>query len=301
MQHLLVARDFSPCSERALAVGLDLAARTDATLHLVHAEVLHGDPYGKPANPAGTLDKLRERLKEGVERDRDPTARYNPESVAVEHAVVRDVAAAPALLRYAEEHDVDLVVLGTHGRRGLRRAVLGSVAEEVARLAPCSVLAVRAGDEAFAPDTVLVAVDFSDGSRAALHHAARFAEVYGARLAILHVIEEISVPEFYDLGLVSVYTYGPEFDERALRHLRVFAEEALGEDVARSASYYVKVGSPAGTVVDMTEKVEADLVVVGTRGLSGVRRLLLGSVAERVLRLAPVPVFVARSGSMEER
>lgn len=294
-RRLLIARDFSPCSDRALALGLDLAARTGATLHLVHAEVLHGDPYGKPADAAGTLDKMRERLKEGIEHDRDPNTAYQPESVPIEHAVVRDVAAAPALIRYADERDVDLIVLGTHGRRGLRRAVLGSVAEEVARLAPCSVLAVRGGEE-FAPDTILAAVDFSEGSRVALEQAARLAELYGAQLSLVHVAEEVPVPAFYDSALVSVYAYASGFNEHALNYLHAFAEEVLGKEGALRAKCQVETGAPASVIVKAVEEAEADLVVVGTRGLSGFRRLLLGSVAERVLRFAPVPVLVARPG-----
>lgn len=294
-RHLLVARDFSPGSERALAAGLDLAARTGATLHLVHAEVLHGDPYGTPPESAGALDKLRERLKEGVERDRNPNATYHPQSGPIEHRVVRDVAAAPALVRYAKERDVDLVVLGTHGRRGVRRTLLGSVAEEVVRLAPCPVLTVRGeGDEAFALRAVLAAVDFSDGSRVALEQAARLAEVYGARLHLIHVAEEVPVPAFYDAGLVSVYAYSPGFNERALDHLQAFTKEVVGETLDSPVAYHVETGSPAARIVKTVEETGADLVVVGTRGLTGLRRLLLGSVAERVLRLASVPVLVAR-------
>ena len=145
IRNILVGRDFSPCSERALEAALTLAARAGATLHIVHAEVLHADPYGRPAD---TIEKLRERLKEDVERDCDDSVRFDPGSVKLEHVVVRDVAAAPALIRYAEEHDADLVVMGTHGRTGLRRMLLGSVAEEVVRWALCPVLVAKSAADA---------------------------------------------------------------------------------------------------------------------------------------------------------
>src|SRR5690606_34769986 len=112
--------------------------------------------------------------------------------VVVKRAVVRDVAAAPAILQYARDQEMDLVVMGTHGRRGLRRLFLGSVAEEVVRLSVCPVLTVHAGpirSEALFGD-ILVPIDFSPHSKAALRAAASLAPELGASLDLLHVVEE---------------------------------------------------------------------------------------------------------------
>jgi nucleotide-binding universal stress UspA family protein len=297
IRNILVARDFSPCSERALEVALTLADRADATLHVVHADVLHADPYGQPEEPAGSVDKLRERLKEDVERDRDESARFDPGSVKIEHAVVRDVAAAPALIRYAEEHDIDFIVMGTHGRTGLRRMLIGSVAEEVVRWVPCPVLTMRAdsdvGDEVHA---ILVPVDFSESSKAAVRQAVRLGRLYGARIDLLHVGETVPVPSFYDTGFL-VYEYGPKFTDHTIEQLHGLADDAMAAEPGERLEVraHVGVGQVPGVIVKEAERLGSDVVVMGTRGLSGLKHLLLGSVAERVLRTAPCPVVVAKS------
>jgi nucleotide-binding universal stress UspA family protein len=297
IRNILVARDFSPCSERALETALALADRSGATLHVVHADVLHADPYGEPDDAAGSLDKLRERLKEDVERDRDESARFDPGSVKMEHAVVRDVAAAPALIRYVEEHDIDLIVMGTHGRTGLRRMLLGSVAEEVIRWVPCPVLTMRSDCE-FKDEVraILVPVDFSESSKAAVRQAVRLARLWGARLDLLHVGETTPVPSFYDTGFL-VYEYGPKFAEHTTEQLHGLVDDAVAEvpGAVPDVGAHVGVGQAPSVIAKEAERLGSDLIVMGTRGLSGLKHLLLGSVAERVLRTAPCPVLIAKS------
>jgi len=303
IRHILVARDFSPCSERALEAALILAERAGATLHVVHAEVLHEDPYGKPEEAAATLDKLRTRLKEGIERDQDFTYRFDPGSVKMEHEVLRDVAAAPALIDYAETHDVDLIVMGTHGRRGLRRMLLGSVAEEVVRWAPCPVLTVRSEEQVDGElKSILVPVDFSASSQAAVRQAFRLARLFGARLDVLHVGETVPVPNFYDTGGVA-YEFGSSFAEEAINELHGFAADAFPEEPGEKVEVqaHVGVGHSPNVIAKEAERLGSDLIVMGTRGLSGLKHLLIGSVAERVLRLARVPVLIAKSEADAER
>jgi nucleotide-binding universal stress UspA family protein len=303
IRNVLVARDFSPCSERALETALALADRAGATLHVVHADVLHADPYGQPDEAAGAVDKLRERLKKDVERDRDEGARFDPGGARIEHAVVRDVAAAPALIRYVGEHDVDLLVMGTHGRKGLRRVLLGSVAEEVIRWVPCPVLAMRAdcalGEEV---RSVLVPVDFSESSGAAVRQAVRLARLWGARLDLLHVGETVPVPSFYDTGFLA-YEYGPKFAEHTAEQLRGLVDDVVAEapGAAPEVAAHVGVGQAPSVIVEEAKRLRSDVVVMGTRGLSGLKHLLLGSVAERVLRTAPCPVLVVKSEEDVER
>jgi nucleotide-binding universal stress UspA family protein len=270
LRRILVPRDFSPPSEAALGLALRLAAGSGAALHLVHAEPLRDDPYGALAEAAGRGARLRERLKQVVERDRADGPPYDPGSVAIEHAVVEGVAPAPAVVGYAREHDVDAVVMGRHSRRGLRRAVLGSVAAEVVHEAPCPVLVVGAGAPEGGP--VLVALDLSPASGAAVALGARLAEALGAPLDALHVLDG-------------------DAEAAARDHV-----EALVAPLRERLEVGVRMerGRPAERVVAAAAEARPAALVVGPRAKTGLARLL-GSVAEAAVRGAPCPVAVAHA------
>ncbi len=140
-QTLLVAHDFSPSSKRALAHAVDVAARTGATLHLMYVDrTAEGVLFeGGKAPPD---DELQDRFEERCRASLAPHDRSPAEDRVVCHAV-RGVSPAPLLVEKAEEIEADLIVTGTEGRRGARRLIVGSVAEEVLRTAPCPVLTVR--------------------------------------------------------------------------------------------------------------------------------------------------------------
>lgn len=141
-QVIVVATDFSAASELAVSAAAVLAAQNQAALHLLHAYVptspatLREDPVTHRVVPdAATRSSLESDL-------RALAARLAP-GLSVTVAVVAGEEAAPVIVEHAHEIDADLLVLATHGRTGVRHLVLGSVAEEVVRTAPCPVLTLR--------------------------------------------------------------------------------------------------------------------------------------------------------------
>lgn len=146
-QVIVAATDFSEASELAVAAAAVLAKQNEATLYVVHVHVAL-DPATLLTDPvSGTLmpdDVTRARLHEDL---RAVVARAAPELADVHVAVATSQAPAAGLVHYAEHVDADLVVVATHGRTGLRRLVLGSVAEEVVRTASCPVLTLRSKAE----------------------------------------------------------------------------------------------------------------------------------------------------------
>ena len=187
--------------------------------------------------------------------------------------------------------------MGTQGRRGVDRAFCGSVAEEVLRTAPCPVLTTRAiWEEETGPDRpdpidqVVAPVDFSGPSRAALQYAARLASIYEVPLTLVHVVH---VPKF-------PAAYGFEFSSASRQDLEARVQqdlEAWKEDVdsgVSSGSCIVKSGNPVRSILGAAST-PGDLLVMATRGLSDVKRTMLGSVAEGVLRQASGPVLSGRS------
>jgi len=294
LDDLLVARDFSSVSDRALRHGLALAARTGATLHVLHADVLHDDTGSDRPAPGDGIDALCEELAQaGV------ASRRALDAVSVVDVTRRDVSPAPAVLRYAADEGIDLIALGTHGRRGPSRILLGSVAEEVVRRSDVPVLTVRGeGDDApaapVAPlDRILVPVDFSDHAREALRTAAEWAALYDAEIDVLHVVEEDLPAAFYVGGVRSLHDVEPDLDEKVRARLTDFVSGVLGS--TDGIHPHMRAGSAASEITEFVGEHDVDLVALSTHGRTGLERFLLGSVTEKVVRHVQCPVLTVKA------
>lgn len=292
---VLFPTDFSTCANLALPYAVGWAARMDAELFMLHVIVLHGyepldDGQGFPSQ-----QDVYEIFRRSAEEKLASLEQDHPAIVSQIHR--RGVAAAPEILDYAREHDIDLIVMATHGRRGARRLLVGSVTEEVVRKASCPVLAVHTrGDEA--PDheairRILVPLDFSAGSDAAISCARSLGGLFGAKLDLLHVIEQPPFPVFYEAvgGFSSLYP--PELEEEAKKRLRELFEASDGPRVSHER--HVLTGIPAEEILRFAEDSKTDLIVTPTHGLSGLPYALLGSIAEKLVRRASCPVLVTRT------
>jgi nucleotide-binding universal stress UspA family protein len=294
---VLIARDFSSVSDRAVRYALDMAARTDATLHVFYAEVLHEAPRSNgdaDRSPADGFSAFRADLKENSPRSADAV-----DAVEVKEERRRDVSPGPAILNYASEAGVDLIALGTHGRRGPSRILLGSVAEEVVRQADRPVLTVRGEDDGRVPsaphavDRILAPVDFSDHAQKALRAAKAWAALYDASLDVLHVVPETLHPTFYVGGVESIYDMEPDIESEVQERLDAFVADTGGPAVELRS--HVRVGSASSDIVEFADEEEIDLVTLSTHGRTGLDRFLLGSVAEKVVRHARCPVITQKA------
>jgi len=196
------------------------------------------------------------------------------------------------ILDAAAADDADLIVMGTHGRRGPAHLFLGSVVSEVLRRAERPVLVVpgRDGRKAGKLGKILAPVDFSPTSKRAAADAAAIAQATGAALELFHVVPDLEVPlPMNPAGLGAASMVVTELVPAAREALSTLAA-AL--QIEGRAAVEVWHGAPAPTILNRAEETGADLVVIGTSGHTGLDRLLLGSVAARVARLAPCPVLV---------
>lgn len=293
---VLVARDFSSVSDRALLYGLDIAARTGATLHVFYAEVLHDVPNRQEdrPTPGADLPTFRDQLKqEGT------VSEEALDAVSVEEVVRRDVSPGPAILNYAADAEIDLISIGTHGRRGPGRILLGSVAEEVVRQASQPVLTVGAGDddgdstEPHSVKRILVPVDFSKYARESVQYAKEWAALYGASLDVLHVVVEDVHPIFYIGGVKSIYDVEPNIEEKVLDKLDSFVSDVPGPDT--EIQTHVAVGSAPSKIAEFVDNHPVDLISMSTHGRSGIERFLLGSVTEKVIRHVKCPILTGKA------
>jgi nucleotide-binding universal stress UspA family protein len=287
---ILVPTDGSDVASAAADAAIALAGRFDARLDVVHVLELGELPPG--VEEAGT-DEL---ARAGERATTEVVERATEAGVEATGTIVEDgVPVHRALLDYAEEHDVDCIVMGTYGRTGLGRVVLGSVTERTLRESPVPVLTVH-DETAFDPafDAVLVPTDGSACAEAAAERAIDLATETGAALHAVHVVDLGVIHDDVDAGAVldALEATG----EQALQRVIGRAEETGVSTVEAS----VLSGRPHRAIVDYAAEYDVDLIVMGTHGRTGLDRYLLGSVTERVVRLSDVPVLAVGEEAEDE-
>jgi nucleotide-binding universal stress UspA family protein len=286
-KRILVATDFSEQAAKAFDAALALAVRSKAELHVIHAlEVALPlfEPYAVviPADWVGEARRLaQEKLAKVLE------AVEKKGLTGTTH--LGDVPAAHAVTECARKLGADLVVVGTHGHTGLKHVLLGSVAERTVEYAPCSVWTVKGARPALELRTVVVGTDLSPGGGEAVATAAAWARDAGAKLHVVHALQ---------LPMPLVAPYEVAIPEGVIEGARREAQRQL-DQLAKSLSG-VQVSTELATtpahaaLVDAAERLSAELIVTGSRGHTGLKHALLGSVAERTLRYAPCSVLTVR-------
>ncbi|PEN13439.1 universal stress protein [Longibacter salinarum] len=296
INRILFPTDFSAVAEDAFSHAAHLAMRYDAEVYVFNvvtpqeAHEMNPMEYlpleeadGRPGMfymPAEDVD---------VKTPADEQGR-----VRVTYGQIESVSPAHAIIEQAKEDEVDLIVMGTHGRRGFDRLLSGSVSEEVVREAPCPVFTVLAGDEPTPGpyvDHVLAPVDLSEQSTIVADHAAELAATYDARLTLMHVVEQAAYPTVY--GVDPLTPELPNVEARAREALDELAERV--QPRVLDVETVTTTGYAARDIVDYVDENDVGLIVMATHGRTGLKRFVIGSVAEKVVRTAPCPVFTLRS------
>jgi nucleotide-binding universal stress UspA family protein len=293
IQTVLFPTDFSDAATDAFGHALAVARGSGARLHLLHvgSAVPPGVRMAHPESSLGDLGEVYEDMTAEAEKALDYLAERAADHLG-ERLLLEGEDAAEEIVRHASRCGADLVVLGTHGRRAMARLVVGSVAAEVIRRAPCPVMAVR---EAPATGSVrlgraLVAVDFSPESERAIAVAAELVRPAAGRLDLLHVVEEIPRPKVYD-GIWEGFDALEQAEEIRQRCDREMAAMAARAGVSDDHERHLLHGPVKREILDFLRESPADFVAVGRHGAGGAGEVLLGSTAERLLRTAPCPVL----------
>src|SRR5271165_5375412 len=190
LSKILVTTDFSAVSDHALEYAIALARRYDARIYLAH--VVTPDPFqfAEPQLAQATYEKVRQAAEEGI-----TDILISGKLRGVPHEVLMEEGSVwPTLEKLIAEHEIDLVVAGTHGRGKVQKLLIGSVAEEIFRQSDCAVLTVGPavkgdGSKEVELKNILFATDFGPGAEKAAAHAFSLAQEHGAHLTLLHVIE----------------------------------------------------------------------------------------------------------------
>ena len=295
IRKILFPTDFSECAEHAFSHAAELAADFDAEVHVFHTRVRQGE----------SLPALSHLIEEADDEEADGEAPpHGPgekslnaphgDQVIVIQAQKTSASACESIQEYAREHDTDLIVMGTHGRRGPKRLLIGSTAECVVRSAPCPVLTLRSDAPVMRdnrPQHLLVPVDFSGHAEEAVRYAGELARAWNARVTLLHVIEEAVLPTVYGVEPVAVFS-ADHMLEPSQQAIEEIASKFFDSEI--QVSHKIVVGHAASAIVDHAKDLEAELIVISTHGLTGMKRFLMGSVTELVVRSAPCAVLTVK-------
>lgn len=291
---ILVPVDGSPFAEHALPHAIGVAQRENAELHILLAHhVTLGIDAGWMPQPELFAQGIFESEEHYLARLRDRLAAAGLHRIYLHH---KDGDPAELVARFADEHEIDLIVMSTHGRGGLQRAYLGSVADAVVRRVHKPVLLVRPEGSEREPlmqhtevRRILVAVDGSVVAEKALAVALDAAAAEGAHCTVLQVVVP---PIFISSYVPDTARVTREEMDTASRRAREYLAELERKVPDVDDVRVVEHQQPAVAILKAAEEIGADMIAIGTRGLGKVARFFIGSVADKVVRGAHVPVLV---------
>jgi nucleotide-binding universal stress UspA family protein len=280
---IIVPVDGSELAEGAIPFALAIAERAHAKIRFV---LVHPQQF-----PPLLIEPAKVYLKALTRRYKEQLGR-SVSSIILHGPVAR------TLTRYARDIGADLIVMTSHGRGGVRRAWLGSVADQLIRATELPVLVVRPSEDGQVPDIyvgeILVPLDGSPLSEAAIEPAAALAKLWEAEIALLQVVPPVAVnsdpampfPAMYDDELTGIRR------DTAEDYLRGLSERLRNQGTRASGTTVVSQTGLAQTILDLARPERVSLIAMATHGRGGLRRLVLGSVTDKVVRAAPMSVLV---------
>ncbi|MGI9101332.1 MAG: universal stress protein [Terriglobales bacterium] len=288
IKNILFATDFSPCSETALPFAAAMARRFGATLFITHIISPNATPYVPMDSLPAEHDYVRNRAQMELEK----LARSAVLNDIEREALLRQGELWETMAAVVQERQMDLIVAGTHGREGVPKLVLGSVAEEIFRLAACPVMTVGPHVTIdMLPDRklerIVFATDFSDGSLHALPYAIALAAEDKAQLTLLNAIHLDSSTA--ELGV-------PMDDQRLvdLAEQRLLALLPPAGTLAMPADVVAKIGHPKDVIIEVAGERKAHIIIMGVHGAPMLASHNPWTVAHHVVCHAHCPVLTVR-------
>jgi nucleotide-binding universal stress UspA family protein len=287
---VLVPYDGSEPAKAALKLAIALAkggASVFVTTVVDEIAAIEESADGAGIDPSPVMEALDE---EGQAEQDDAIAQCRAAGITPVAAIVHDTPVG-GILQSVDRNKNDLVIMGTHARDGLARTFLGSTTEGVLRLSGVPVLTVRVADHvADAPfASIVVAIDDSDPSRAAAAVAATLKRTENATVTATYAVDTTAL--YRNAGN---FGFNPEEIEEEMKDdgASIVRAALARADLPADTAVEVVEGEPVEAIVGVAEKRHATLIVTGTHGRRGIRRFVLGSVAEHLVRSSPIPVLV---------
>ncbi len=301
-QRILVATDFSSHAEAALKQAVWLARSTKAKITLVHTLpdlkqlVHHASTRAKLDLLQGEGNQFDKEVKQRSDAKlRHIVAEMNADDVSIECQTLLGDAYVE-LTHFAQAGNFDLVLAGTRGLAAWEQFFVGSTAKRLIRKCPADVWIVKA-EHVGPPQVVLAATDFSDVSFQAVLRGFQIAQQADAAFHLLHVIDSKDVPEDLIEHIPSGSSLRHEIDKEAERRLEAFLDTLPAD--RKNIETHMSYGTPWMEVGRTAQHLHADLIVMGTIGRGGIKGLLLGNTAEKVLDTCDCSILTIKPEGFE--
>jgi nucleotide-binding universal stress UspA family protein len=266
---ILLATDGSENTAQASKAAIDISRRRDSEVHLIH--VWHD--VHTPHAHAFVKSELRQQGREILDEE---VKRIGEMGGSVTRSHLREGRTFVEVIKLSDELEADLLLVGSHGYRGVRRMLMGSQSEDIVHHAHRPVLVMRRGEYVWPPARIVVGDDFSEDARKAAQLAANFGKLFGARMLLVHAVPRL-----------------PQASSEAVEVKLEDRAGALEDILLQRPQTRIAAGDSAEVLIDgAQESEEPTLVAVGSRGLGLVGRLRLGSVSTKVIRAGLGAVLV---------
>lgn len=283
-QNIILAFDDSKFSRAALVEALHWAEMHGSKITIVHAVFFDSEEFSIAPN------RIEERLQRGRDACERAVDDYSHDFDVEVNYLIRQGEPHEVITTVADEMGADLIAMGTHGRRGIRKMFMGSVTASVIADAPCDVLVVKKPCEECNGEyhNILVPYDNSELSRKAVTMVSAIADSREISATILYVI-----PRYEEMvGFFKTDAVMEQVHSEAEKI--VLAGEKIASESGVSAHTVIEEGNAAEEIISMARGLKSDLIVIGSHGWRGLDKSILGSTAERVIAFSPVPVLVVR-------
>ncbi len=297
---ILVPLDGSPLAEVALPYAEELAGKLGSEIVLLHVSKSEKQRYDLLPDMY-YIEKTIESAKHGAQKCLGDLVATD---IKVESVILIGYP-AEVIVEYADMKDVDLIIMATHGRSGIKRWALGSVADKVVRATDKPVALIRAKDahddvsEKGGLDRILVLLDGSETSEAVIPHVRELGSKLKTEIILLRTVERVDHVYAADMAVAHV-PYTDEEMEPLMRGAGDYLVKVgnLLEGSGINPRTEVKIGDAAAEIIKFADEVNADLVAMSTHGRSGISRWNLGSVASKVLHAGSTPLLLVRTNAV---
>ena len=294
---ILCPTDFSDNANHAIPYAVAIANNYNAKLHLLHVITIYNYDPSNPDRHFPAIETFFNESRKGALKMLDGLPVARAENLQVEKVLKRGFSPHEEIVSFAEENDIDLIVIASHGYGVLGQMMVGSVTAQTCHYSPCPVFCVKRKEhELLEPSSgklvvknILVPVDFSSATDELLKVAVRKARIYGSRIHLIHVLHADLAQDYQHSDLASILDFSGDIKPLIEKKFRDMVDRLSASDVEITIA--IEEGSPAHAIADYGDAHDIDIIVVGKKGM-GRTRFLLGSVSQRLLHMAGCPVYV---------